>query len=411
MRVLFIPFGGSVSHSIPLIALSRMLDKAVFKVAFLLPRGRHQLAARFGLDTIDIDYLYDQHSFRNELRAYGLFSPDVVIDDTNSVTGLTTEFVNLPRVTIQRTGLFPGSVPCDPSYEFSLEFDMKHVQNMAFMGLSQPQKFSDFFNAKYKIVPGIPSIEQLPPSLSNDPSYFFSGPLLLEDYMMDEVFKLPDHSDSGLPAEEDLMSLERFFAEHAQRRRIYITMGTVAKAGPTIISCIRRLLRQRTAVVTNIIVEDLNAEDKQYYFRSLHLPLNYVCKNVDLMIHQCGSGTYHYPIINQVPTITIGTRTYDRDGVARRLQELGVSVHLKAPEERADFEEAFHESIARYYEDEALVAKTRQRMAALNDEIARTTAAFNLGEVLQKAVRSAPRIDRSRAVGARVRSRQLVTSS
>src|SRR5262245_52142819 len=137
MRVLFIPFGGSVSHSIPLIALSRMLDKAAFKVAFLLPRGRHPLAARFGLDTVDIDYLYDQHSFRNELRAYGLFSPDVVIDDTNSVTGLTTEFVNLPRVTIQRTGLFPGSVPCDLSYEFSLEFDMKHVQNMAFMGLSQ----------------------------------------------------------------------------------------------------------------------------------------------------------------------------------------------------------------------------------------------------------------------------------
>jgi hypothetical protein len=364
-----------------------MLDKEAFKTAFLLPRSKHQLAAKFGLNAIDIDYPYNQHSFRIELRAYGLFSPDVVIDDTNPVTGLTTALVNLPRVTIQRTGLFPGSVPCDPNYEFSLEFDMKQVPNMAFMGLPQPQRFSDFFNAKCKIVPGIPSIEQLPPSLSYDPTYFFSGPLLLEDYMMDEVFKLPD-DDGARPAEEDFLSLERFFAKHAQRRRIYITFGTVAQASPPIISCIRRLLRQRTAVVTNVKVEDLNADELQYYFESRYLPMNHVCKNVDLMVHQCGSGTYHYPIMHQLPTITIGTRTYDRDGVARRLQELGVSVYLKAPEEREDFEEALQESIERYYEDGALVAEMRQRMAALNDEIARTAAAFNLEEVLQKAVKS-----------------------
>ena len=387
MRVLFIPYGGSISHSIPLIALSRMLDKEAFKIAFLLPRGKHQLAARLELNIIDINYLSTaQHSFRTELRAYKLFSPDVVIDDTNSITGLTTAFVKLPRVTIQRTGLFPGSMPCDPDYEFSIKFDMGQVPDMTFMELPQPQKFSDFFNADYKIVPGIPSIEQLPPSLSYDPTYFFSGPLLLEDYMMEQVIDLPTRADGAPGAEGNFAALERFFAEHAQRRRIYITYGTVAQAGPQILSCMRRLIRQRTTVVTSIELEGLSAEERKYYFYAPYLPMNYVCKNVNLMIHQCGSGTYHYPIIHKLPTITIGTRTYDRDGVARRLQELGVSTHLKAPEERSDFEEEFQETIERYYEsDGELVAEMRQRMAAINEEISRTAAAFNLEAVLQKA--------------------------
>jgi hypothetical protein len=92
--------------------------------------------------------------------------------------------------------------------------------------------------------------------------------------------------------------------------------------------------------------------------------------------------------MHQLPMITIGTQKYDRDGVARRLQELGVSTHLKAPEERADFEEAFQEAVERYYEsDGELAAEMRQRMAALNEEISRTAAAFNLEAVLQKAVK------------------------
>lgn len=38
-----------------------------------------------------------------------------------------------------------------------------------------------------KIVPGIRSIELLPAHLQNDQTYVFSGPLLLEDFMMGEV--------------------------------------------------------------------------------------------------------------------------------------------------------------------------------------------------------------------------------
>lgn len=385
MRVLFIPFDGAVSHSIPLIALSRMLDKAAFKTAFLLPKEKQPLAARLGLNIVDIDYQCDnRHSFRTELRAYGLFSPDVVIDDTNPITGLATAFMKLPRATIQRTGLFPGSVPCDPNYDFSLkfDFDMKQLPDITFMGLPQPQKISDFFNADYKIVPSVPSIEQLPPSLIDDPTYVFSGPLLLEDYTIEHFIA------SSSRAEGHFAALERFFAEHAHRRRIYITFGIVAKAGQQILSCMRRLIRQKTAVVTNIEVDGLSAEEGRYYFYAPYLPMNYVCENVDLMIHQCGSGTYHYPILHRLPMITIGTRKYDRDGVARRLQELGVSTHLKAPEERADFEEEFQQTVERYYaSDGELAARMRQRMVALNEEISRTAAAFNLEAILQKAVK------------------------
>jgi len=391
MRVLFIPLDGRISHTIPLIALDRMLDKAAFKTSLLLPRKKHQIAAKLGLNVLDIDYLgSDRHSFRTEMRAYSLFSPDVVIDDTNPTTGLATAFANLPRVTIQRTGYFPGSVPCDPRYRVSYDFNVKRLPDLTFMGIPQPQKLSDMFNANCKIVPGIPSIEQLPPSLRFDPTYFFSGPLLLDDYLVERAINPAIRPHGALPAEQDFTSLERFFAEHARRRRIYITFGTEAPVSAALLSCIRRLLRQRIAVVTSIEVEGISAEERQYYFYAPHLPMNFVCKNVDMMIHQCGSGTYHYPIMHRLPMMTIGTQTIDRDGVARRLEELGVSVHLGAPEERADFEEAFQDTVERYFvSDGAPLAEMRHRMAALNEEISGAAEAFNLEAVLQKAAQCA----------------------
>jgi hypothetical protein len=347
------------------------------------------------LNVLDIDYY--QGKFRKELTAYGRFSPDVVIDDTNPTTGFTTTLAKLPRVTIQRTGFFPGGVPCDPNYRLSFEMNVKRMQDVTFMGLQQPQKLSDMFNANCKIVPGIPSIEALPPSLSFDPTYYFSGPLLLEDYLMGQIYNLSAPVDQIIDSlsrlngasslERSFTALDRFFAEHARRRRIYVTFGSRAGAGAPLLSCIRRVLRQGIAVVTSIKVEGLTAEEQQYYFYAPYLPMNFVCKNVDLMIHHCGSGAYHYPIMHQLPMITIGTQTIERDCVARRLEELGVSTHLGAPEERADFEEAFQEVVERYFvSDGAPVAEMRQRMAALNEEISRTAAAFNLEAVLHKAV-------------------------
>jgi UDP:flavonoid glycosyltransferase YjiC (YdhE family) len=388
IKVLFIPLGGTISHTIPLIALSRMIKTKSIKTAFLLPRRVHQVATELGLNVLDIDYdtINDKNAFRTELRAYNLFSPDVVIDDTNFITGFVAAFMNLSRVTIQRTGIFPGSLPCNPRYRHSLPFDPKNLPDVTFMGLRQPRTLSDMFNADYTIVPGIPSIELLPPSLRSDPTYFFSGPLLLEDYIIEQVHAAEPQITAALPTQRDFVPLESFLAKNARRRRVYITFGAEARAGESILSCIRRLLWQGVAVVTNIKVDGISAEEQQLYYYAYYLPMNFVCAHVDLMIHQCGSGTYHYPILHQVPMITIGTQCFDREGVALRLEEIGASVHLAAPEERPDFEEAFLEAVERRFSDELLLAETRQRMTDLNKEISRTAAAFDLETILHKAV-------------------------
>jgi UDP:flavonoid glycosyltransferase YjiC (YdhE family) len=388
IKVLFIPFEGTVSHTIPLIALSRMIKTKSIKTAFLLPRRVHQFAAKLGLNVLDIDYEAgkDKNAFRTELRAYNLFSPDVVIDDTSFITGYATALTGLPRVTIQRTGVFPGSLPCNLHYAHSIQFDAKKIPDVAFMGLPQPRTLSDMFNADYKIVPGIPSVELLPPSLRFDPTYFFSGPLLLEDYLIERAGAAEPQITAAPHMQQDFVSLERFFTKNALRRRVYITFGSEAQAGKPVLSCVRRLLRQGVAVVTNIEVEGLGVEEKQCYYHAYYLPMNFVCAHVDLMIHQCGCGTYHYPILHQVPMITIGTQCYDREAVALRLEELGVSIHLAAPEERPDFEEVFMEAVERRFSDELLLAETRQRMTGLNKEISRTAAAFDLETILQKAV-------------------------
>jgi hypothetical protein len=387
IKALFIPFEGTISHTIPLIALSRMIKTKSIKTAFLLPRRVHQFGAKLGLNVLDIDYEAgkDKNAFRTEMRAYNFFSPDVVIDDTSFITGFTTAIAKLPRVTIQRTGAFPGSLPYNTRYAHSLDFDAKKLPDVTFMGLPQPRTFSDMFKADCKIIPGIPSIELLPTSLRFDPTYFFSGPLLLEDYLIEQACAA-EPQITAAHMQLDFVSLERFFAKNARRKRVYITFGSEARAGRPVLSCIRRLLRQGVAVVTNIEVEGLSVEEKQSYYHAYYLPMNFVCANVDLVIHQCGSGTYHYPILHQAPMITIGTQCLDREVVALRLEEIGVSIHLSAPEERPDFEEAFLEAVEKRFSDKLLLAETRQRMTDLNNEISRTAAAFDLEAILQKAI-------------------------
>jgi UDP:flavonoid glycosyltransferase YjiC (YdhE family) len=366
-----------------------MIKKTTIKTAFLLPRRLHQLAANFGLDVLDIDYAAsDNSSFRIEMSAYKLFSPDVVLDDMNPITSFATAFMKVPRVTMQRTGSFPGSLPCNPKYKHSMEIEVKQLPDVTFLGLPQPQTFADLFNANCNIIPGVPSIELLPLPLRSDPTYFFSGPLILEDYLMEQAIVPAKRIAIAHSARQGLEPLERFFAEHARRRRVYATFGTEAQAGAPIRSCLRRLLRQGVAVVTNIKIGELSAEEQQRCYFAPYIPMHFVCAHVDLMIHACGSGTYHYPILHQVPTITVGTQTYDREGVALRLEEIGVSVHLAAPEERADFEKLFQETVEHYFESNcALLTEMRHRMAAINEEISRVAAAFDLETVLQKAVR------------------------
>src|SRR5512138_900722 len=125
MRVLFVPMvNGGIAHLFPLIALHRQLRAPDTKTAFLLQRELWPVAAALRLDMIDIDHQHiAKNGFRSEMRAYHLFKPDVVVDDTGLTTAFVTELTKVPRVTIQRTGTFPGAAPPDPRHQHSLESD------------------------------------------------------------------------------------------------------------------------------------------------------------------------------------------------------------------------------------------------------------------------------------------------
>jgi hypothetical protein len=399
MRALFVPCpSGGPAHFIPLLALSRKLESADIKAAFLLPRSLRQFAAQFRLEVLDVDHQpFGTEGFRSEMRAYKLFSPDVVIDDTGLTTGFATSMMKLPRVTVQRTGVFPHATPRNASHRHSLggqDADVKQLPDVTFLGLRQPQTLSDLFSADAKIVPGIRSIEVLPPPLATDRTYFFSGPLLAEDWFVEYTEAASSASSSPTPSatsaplslSKDFTAVERFLGQHRQRRRVYLTLGTVAQAGSAIRACILHLLERQFAVISNIPVDGLASDVQDRFFCATHLPMHLVCGNIDLMVHQCGSGTYQYSILHEVPAVTVGTRCFDREDVALRLEELGVSIHLPAPEESIDFEARFRDAIGRYFTlDGALLSQSKGRLKALNDEVARTVSAFDFERILRTA--------------------------
>ena len=181
--------------------------------------------------------------------------------------------------------------------------------------------------------------------------------------------------------------LAAFFEKHRQRRVVYLTFGTMAQASGPIFESIRHLLDADIAVVSSIKPEGLTAPQEELYYFGSYLPMHFICSNVDLMIHQCGSGTYHYPILHNVPAITIGTQCFDREHVALRLEECGVSVHLPAPNECEDFVKLFKDTVEKYFDPTGVFMEAkRQRLAALNEKIKLTAAAFDFESVLRTTV-------------------------
>jgi UDP:flavonoid glycosyltransferase YjiC (YdhE family) len=393
MKVLFIPLPeGGAAHLIPLLALNKMLAGTSIETAFLVPGSMHTFLRQFGVNVVDVDnQLFIHNGLRSEMRAYRKFPPDVVVDDANPSTGFATALAHLARVAIHRTGMFPGGEPRNKNHRHSMAVsELTNLPDVTFLGLEQPQTFMDFFKAQMKIVPGIRSIEVLPSHLLDDSSYVFAGPLLLEDYMMGEV-GLAHLKDMGGRLQLDRFMnfepLQKFFYANRNRRIAYATFGTHACASTPMLEALRYLLDNETAVVSSLRVDNLSASLRELYYYANYLPMHFVCCNVDLMIHQCGSGTYHYPILHNLPTITIGTGCHDREDVAMRLEELGVSRHLPGPEERADFYEAFKDTINSYFDDPtALLPCREEKLAALNREINETMAAFNFEEVLRTAI-------------------------
>src|SRR5947209_20161858 len=169
MRVLFVPMaGGGPAHLIPLLALNKMLaGDPSFETAFLVPRTLHEYLGRFGVEVVDVDYRgWFRNGFRTEMLAYNRLSPAVVVDDTSISTAFASRLAKIPRVTIQRTGSFPLGTPRNKNHRHILRFvDLKKLPDVTFLGLRQPTSFADLFEAELKIVPGVRSIEVLPPQL------------------------------------------------------------------------------------------------------------------------------------------------------------------------------------------------------------------------------------------------------
>jgi hypothetical protein len=387
MKVLFTShLPPHIAHEIPLLALDKLLENSGIETAFLAPSSEHEFLRRMGAQVLNVDHI----GFRTEMEAYGEFAPDVVIDDASFTTGFATTLSKIPRIAIQRSGMFPGTVPRNPRHRHSMRTaDVQEIiqslPDVTVLGLPQPESFADLFNAPLKIVPGIRSIELLPEPVKNDPSYIFSGPLLLDDLVITRTKSVSHDFDADAAAKR--AELEQFFAANRERPIVYATFGTTAKANAPIPYCMRYLLSNHIALVTNIKVDGLNPRQRELYCYQPYVPMHFVCSQVDLMIHHCGSATYQYPILHELPTLTIGTKCYDRDDVAVRLEELGTSVHLPAPDEHPNFVRLFQEAIQRYFDPGGdFRQQKKERIALLNQETRQTMAAFNFPQVLQQAI-------------------------
>lgn len=114
--------------------------------------------------------------------------------------------------------------------------------------------------------------------------------------------------------------------------------------------------------------------------------MHFVCQQVDLVVHHCGSGAYQYPILHQVSAVTLGTQCYDREEVALRLEELGVSQHLPAPEETDTFAEEFKRKLRNCFTGKPIPRSiVKEGLARLRNEMTDAAANFDFTEVLRTA--------------------------
>jgi UDP:flavonoid glycosyltransferase YjiC (YdhE family) len=388
---------GGLAHLLPLVALNEMLANTPVETAFLVPRQQHALLKERGVPILDIDH----QGFRSEIPAYKKYKPDVVIDDASLTTGAATIFTGVPRVAIQRTGMFRGDVPRNPKHGHSMAISAADLKNkwagIAYLGLPEPKVYSDLFEAPYKIVPGIPSIEVLPTALQNDPTYFFAGPLVMDDYLVGSM--AGGNNGFSLNSSKNFAPLQEFFERNRDRKRVYVTFGTVAKPTQEVSDCLQFLMNNGIAVVSSIKLKDLSEAHQALYYHAPYLPMHYVCSNVDVMVHHCGCGTYQYPVMHEVPSIVVGTQCHDRDDVGMRLEELGTAIYLPGPQENEDFVSDFKRAVEQYFQDSSrLIKEKKKNLAALNQEVERTVKDFNLEYVLQAAAGRFP-VDHMRRAG------------
>jgi hypothetical protein len=99
-----------------------------------------------------------------------------------------------------------------------------------------------------------------------------------------------------------------------------------------------------------------------------------------LIIHQCGSGIYHYPILHQKPTITIGTQCYDREAVALRLQQLQLSAHVPSSRDNIAYMDIFKSHIEAF---EKNILCDNSKLSEIQGEIYNTMLDFDMENVIE----------------------------
>ncbi|MFN3847795.1 MAG: hypothetical protein ACK4NY_00130 [Spirosomataceae bacterium] len=385
MTILNIPyFTGGLSHMLPLLALNTRCNKS-WNSYFLVQSNLQGFLREKGVNCVPIDYFGNkidaldnseqiiEYVIKKEKEAYEKIRPNLIIEDCSLTSPLVAEKNNVPRISIQRTGFFRS---IDKSYrnpnhlhslqkgdlvQFSSANSTKNLSKLLQNNNFDKNNFSSYRSAKAKIIPGIPSIECLPDDIENRQSYFYSGPLIVKSQ----------------PSRNLLIRLGIFLEINKNKPVVFVTTGTIDKT--PVEKYIEYFAKRNYAVITTNNCE-ISEEYKQNVFYNELLPLDYICKISDLVIHQCGSGIYHYPIITKTAFLTIGTQCYDREDIAQRLQELGVSGHIPHPDDNPDYWDIFIELIDKF---EKNTLTDYNVMDSLKNEIDRTMANFRMEEVIR----------------------------
>lgn len=392
MKILTIPYiTGGISHLIPLYVLQQKYLRSIIEVKnhFLVNNNSQIFLKMYGLECVPIDYIFDislvlskdfskinEKVVELEKEAYRIVKPSLIIEDTASLTPLIAEKNDIPRISIQRTGIFRSisKHKRNAKHVHSFQKGGNNGNSVSLLNSHDPEAslFNDsdrcflqqYAKPKVKIIPGIPTIERLPENIKDRESYFYSGPLIVMDK--------PSKSLSN--------RLNEFLNNNKQKPIVFITTGTVDRT--PIENFIEFFVKRNYAVITTCNCEINEAYKKEVFYNRL-LPLRYTCGISNLVIHQCGSGMYHYPIMNGVPSLSIGTQCYDREDIALRLQELGVSGHIPHPDDNPGYWNVFLELVDEF-ENNSLI--DYDMLDGLRNEINETMSNFEMEKVIQYAL-------------------------
>lgn len=402
MKILTIhPAGSGASRLIPLYVLDKRYIKRQkdIKNFFLVPSYYHNDLKKNDINVVDIDnsidhdklakFLSEDHDSnieekffmgnklkKNIYKAIERVKPELVIEDLEPYTVLPCKEYNIPRISIRRTGQF-RSLPesqRNSNHIHSCEksnFDSKICDASIMLGHSvhddtQNEDLNLIYqypNSDAKIIPGIKSIEVLPNDIQDKDSYFYCGPLTVEDN----------------PSKKMLEDLQVFFESNKGNKIVFITTGLVDN---TSINEFIDILFDKNYTIISTVDIIVNDNNKEKFLFSRVLPLNYICSKVDLVIHQCGSGIYHYPIMNDVASITIGTRCYDREDIALRLESLSVSKHIPHKLDDPKYIEVFKDCLDLFEKNKLCDFNILKK---LKEEIYETMLSFDIGEVIKYA--------------------------